>query len=118
MQSKLPLMAPMQGAPRAAPGSVVRRLESEADAVAVAMHSAGAKLAFIAASLGVSESTVSLWRNGKRTMRDRYVQQFCITTGTTLLRQYRDLQDALAEASDGPDRHRHIAHLARMMAAA
>jgi len=118
MQSKLPLIAPMQGAPHAAPDSVVRRLESEADAVDVAMRKAGAKLAFIAASLGVSESTVSLWRSGKRIMRDRYVQQFCIATGTTLLRQYRDLQDALAAANEVNDRRRRNAHLARMMEAA
>ena len=118
MQSKLPLIAPMQGTPRAAPDSVVRRLESEADAVDVAMRIAGAKLAFIAASLGVSESTVSLWRSGKRTMRDHYVQQFCIATGTTLLQQYRALRDAFAAANEVNDRRRRNAHLARMMEAA
>lgn len=118
MQSRLPLIAPMQRPPRAAPDAVVRRLESEAEAVAVAMRSAGAKLAFIAASLGVSESTVSLWRSGKRIMSARYVEQFGVTTGTTLLQQYRDFQDALAEANEIIDKRRHIERLARMMEAA
>jgi hypothetical protein len=118
MQTKLPLMAPMQRPPRVERDAVVRRLDDEGQAVSVAMKFAGAKLAFVAASLGVSESAVSLWRSGKRVMSDRYVDQFCITTGTTLLRQFRDLQNALAEATEANERRRHIDHLARMMEAA
>jgi len=118
MQSELRLMAPMQGAPRRAPDALVRKLDSEGDAVAVAMRSAGAKIAFVAASMGVSEATVSMWRSGKRRMRPVRVRQFCITTGTTLLQQYRDFQEALAEVSGALDNRARIERMARMMEAA
>lgn len=120
MQSELRLMASMQGAPRRAPDALVRRLDSEADAIAVAMKMAGAKLAFVAASMGVTEATVSMWRSGKRCMRDPRVRQFCITTGTTLLRQYRDLQRALAliDADETVERKHRIEQLAQMGIAA
>lgn len=118
MQSELRLMASMQGAPRSAPDALIRKLDSEGDAVAVAMQAAGAKLAFVAASMGVSEATVSMWRSGKRRMRPVRVRQFCITTGTTLLQQYRDFQDALADARDTLDERARIERMARMMEAA
>lgn len=118
MQRKLPLIAPMQGAPADAPAALLRMIGSESEAVAVSLAAAGAKLAFIAASLGVSESLASLYRSGKRRIPDRRVASFCYATGTNLLRQYRELQEALQEVVGKPDRRLRIERMARELRAA
>lgn len=118
MQTKLPLIAPMQGRPTDAPAELLRAVRDEADAIAISMQASGSKLAFIAASLGVSESCVSLWRKGKRRMPDSRVPAFCCITQTNLLRQFRMWQEALAEATDSLSDQRRVARLARLLEAA
>ena len=95
MQSNIPLMSTMHRAPKPAPGLVLRQIESEAQAFAVAMM--GFKLAYIAASLGKSETYVCRIRQGKRPMPRKLIADFCRITGTTLLQDFIDLQIALAE---------------------
>lgn len=118
MQTKLPLIAPMQGAPSDAPPELLRAVRDEADAIAISMQVSGSKLAFIAACLGVSESCVSLWRGGKRRMPDARVPQFCHVTHTNLLQQFRLWQEALAESTGTLSGPRRIARLARLLEAA
>lgn len=118
MQTKLPLIAPMQGRPTDAPAELLRAVRDEADAIAISMQASGSKLAFIAACLGVSESCVSLWRAGKRRMPDARVPQFCRVTHTNLLHQFRLWQEALEEATETLSDHRRVARLARLLEAA
>ena len=99
-QSKLPLIAPMHGAPKDAPANIVRQVESDAMAVKVAMKLGGCKNAYVARCLGIDESYVSLIRNGKRPVPEWFVEPFCRVTGTNLLRQVRRLSAALSGSAD------------------
>lgn len=95
MQSNFPFLALMQ-APRAAPDSVVTRIKSDAEALAVSLH--GHKQAYIAAQLGVSGAYLSQMKTGERPLPDKLVLPLCYLTGTLLIQQYRDLRDALEVA--------------------
>ena len=99
MQSPLRLAFGVHNAPKDAPAKLLRQIESEGQAIAVSMQAGGHKLASIAAAIGKSESYVSLLRAGKRPVPDRLVGPLCAATGSNLLRQYRDLCDALAETT-------------------
>lgn len=99
-QGALRLAFGVHSAPKDAPAKLLRQLDSEAQAIAVSIKASGLKLACIGACMGKSEGYVSRLRSGKRPMPDRLVAPFCAATGTNLLRQYRDLQDALAEMDD------------------
>ena len=101
MQRLFPLISTMQPPAKPAPGALLQQVKTEAQAVKVAMKVGGCKLAFIALSLGVSESYASRIRNGKRRVPRWFITPFCRITGTLLLKQYRDLQQALAEIADG-----------------
>lgn len=94
MQTNFPFLAVLP-APKPAPESLVARLESEAQAVAVALQSARTKQAYVAAQLGISAAYLSLIRNGHRPLPDKLVMPLCYLTGTLLVQQYRDLRDAL-----------------------
>lgn len=83
--------------PKDAPASLVRRVDSEAQAIAVSMAAAGAKLAYIAAALGISVPQASRLRSGTRAMPDRLVQAFCNATGSNLLRQVRELRELIEQ---------------------
>lgn len=98
-QSTIELEAFWPRRPIDAPANVLRLVESEAQAVAVSMRSCGAKLAYIAAALKKSEAYISRIRSGKRPVPDWFIAPFCRVTGTNLLRQFIDWQDALAETS-------------------
>lgn len=93
------LVLPMRKGPSPADPRVLRQIESESQAVAVSMQACGAKLAYIAAALGKSESYISLIRSGKRPVPDWFVKPFCHITGTLLLQQFRDLQAAMEEVT-------------------
>jgi DNA-binding transcriptional regulator YdaS (Cro superfamily) len=92
MQSNFPFLALMQ-APRPAPDSVVSRIKSDAEALAVALH--GHKQAYIAAQLGVSGAYLSQMKKGERPLPDKFVLPLCYLTGTLLIQQHRELRDAL-----------------------
>ena len=94
-QRKLPLIAPMRSAPVDAPGALVRRIESDAQALAVSMQAAGAKCAYVGACIGKSEGYVSRLRAGKREIPDKLVTPLCWATGSNLLAQVRALHAAL-----------------------
>ena len=118
MQKYIPLLSSMHREPKPAPAAVLRQIDSEHLAVAVAIKSCGFKLAYIAASLGKSESYISLIRSGKRPMPRKLVSDFCRITGTTLLQQYLDLQDALAEITQTRTLDQHAERLAAQLRAA
>jgi hypothetical protein len=94
-QGSLDLQAFWPRKPKDAPARLVRMIESDAQAVAVAIKSSGLKLAYIAASLNKSESYISRIRSGQRPMPDKLVAPFCRVVGTRLLAQYRELCTAL-----------------------
>jgi hypothetical protein len=98
-QSQLPLISSMSRALVNAPNSVVRQLESAAQALDVAMQASGAKGAYIAACIGKSEAYVSRMRSGKRPIPDRLIPALCQATGSNLLRQWVDMQAALDDDS-------------------
>jgi DNA-binding transcriptional regulator YdaS (Cro superfamily) len=98
-QSQLPLISSMSRTLVSAPNSVVRQLESAAQALDVAMQASGAKGAYIAACIGKSEAYVSRMRSGKRPIPDKLIPALCQATGSNLLRQWVELQAALADDS-------------------
>lgn len=110
-QSELRLAFGVHRAPTDAPVKVLRQIESDAQALAVAMQAGGHKLASIAAAIGKSEGYVSRMRKGDRPIPDRLVGPLCAATGSNLLRQYRDLQRALEGFSE-------VSRLAELMRAA
>lgn len=110
-QKALRLAFGVHHAPTDAPAKLVRQVESDAQALAVAMQAGGHKLASIAAAIGKSEGYVSRLRAGKRPIPDRLVSPLCAATGSNLIRQYRDLTAALSEM----DERREVSRLANML---
>ena len=90
----------VHNAPRSAPAKVLRQVDSEAQALAVAIAAGNHKLAYIAACVGKSIAYVSRMKDGKRPIPDRLVMPLCAATGSLLLAQFIDLQRALHETSD------------------
>lgn len=86
----------VHSAPKDAPAKVLRQIESEAQALAVAIRAGGHKLEYVAACIGKSKSYVSRMQTGSAPIPDRLVGPLCAATGSNLLRQVRDLQTALA----------------------
>ena len=114
-QTSAALVLPMRAGPKPAPEKLLRQIDSEAQAVAVSMQAAGAKLAYIAAALGRSESYISLIRAGKRPVPQWFIKPFCHITGTLLLQQYIDLQAALASITQRETANDVVARLAHML---
>lgn len=94
-QNSLNLAWGMQRGPVDAPAKVLRQVESEAQALAVAMHAGGHKCASVGAAIGKSEGYVSRLRNGKRSIPHKLIGPLCAATGSNLLRQYIELQRAI-----------------------
>lgn len=111
-QRSLKLAWGMQCEPMDAPIKVVRQIESDAQALAVAMMSGGHKCASVGAAIGKSEGYVSRMRTGKRPVPDKLIGPLCAATGSNLLRQYR----ALVQAIEGQDDIARLADLMRMSA--
>lgn len=97
--------------PSDAPANVLRQIESDAQALAVAIGAGRHKLAYIARCIGKSESYVSRLRKGERPIPDSLVERLCWATGSNLLRQYRELNAALAETCQ----RREVERLAEML---
>jgi hypothetical protein len=83
-----------------APAKVVRQLESEAQALAVAIRAGNHKLEYIARCIGKSRAYVSRMQTGERPIPDKLVPALCAATGSNLLAQYRALQAALGEVCE------------------
>lgn len=94
-QKELRLAWGVHNAPKDAPAKVVRQCESEAQALAVSIAGGHHKLAYVAACIGKSEGYVSRMRSGERPIPEALVDPLCAATGTRLLRQYIELQDAI-----------------------
>ena len=94
-QSPLRLAFGVHNRPSPAPAKVLRQIESESQALAVSIAAGGHKLAYIAACIGKSTAYVSRLKSGQRPIPDKLVMPLCAATGSLLLRQFRDLQDAL-----------------------
>lgn len=101
----------VHNAPKDAPSKVLRQIESEAQALAVSIASGNHKLAYIAACIGKSVAYVSRMKDGKRPIPDRLVGPLCGATGSNLLRQYRDLREAL----EGVTEAREVERLAALV---
>lgn len=99
-QNTLRLAFGVHRGPTDAPVKLLRRVESESQALAVSMRASGCKLAYVAACVGKSESYVSLLRSGKRGIPDKLVMPLCAATGSNLLHQFRQLQAALGEVDE------------------
>jgi hypothetical protein len=65
------------------------------DAVAVSLLTSRVPAKRVAQYLEVTEATISQIKRGVRPVRDWMVKPFCYATGTNLLQQYIDLQNAL-----------------------
>lgn len=96
MQREMPFLAPCKP-PTNAPDAVVRRVESDSQAVAVSIAASGLKAGYIAAALGRSPAWLSRVKGGELGMSEAQAQRFCVVTGSRLLLQVRALREALAE---------------------
>lgn len=114
-QSSLPLAFGVHHAPKDAPAKLVRQIESEAQALAVSIAAGHHKLDYIAACVGKSRAYVSRLQNGQRPVPDKLVKPLCAATGSNLLAQFRDLQDALSRMEQERDA---VKRLARALEAA
>lgn len=94
-----------------APATVLRQIESEAQALAVAIAAGNHKLDYVAASIGKSRAYVSRMQSGKRPIPPRLVGPLCAATGTNLLAQFIALEAALGDVCE-------IQRLASMLRAA
>ncbi|MBS1834256.1 MAG: hypothetical protein JST65_16180 [Acidobacteria bacterium] len=110
-QNTLRLAFGVHRGPSAAPAKVLRQIDSDAQALAVSMRAGGHKLAYIAACIARSDAYVCQMRKGSRPIPERLVMPLCAATGSLLLRQYRDLQDALKAVTEA----REVERLAAML---
>ena len=99
-QSSLRLAFGVHNAAKDAPAKVVRQIESEAQALAVAIAAGGHKLDYVAACIGRSRSYVSRMQTGSAPIPNRLIGPLCAATGSNLLRQYIDMQRALDGGCD------------------
>lgn len=97
--------------PKDVSAKVLRQIESDAQALAVAIGAGRHKLAYIARCIGKSEGYVSRMRKGERPIPDALVDRLCWATGCNVLRQFRDLRDALEESTE----RREVERLAAMV---
>ena len=100
--------------PKDADRKVLGQIESDAQALAVSLRAGGHKLASVGHALGKSESYISRLCSGKRPIPEKLVDPLCRATGCNLLRQYRDLQDAMADTCQ----RREVDRLAALVRAA
>lgn len=110
-QKSLNLAFGVHRAPVDAPAKVLRQIESEAQALAVAIAAGHHKLDYIAACVGKSKAYVSRLQRGERPIPSKLIGPLCAATGSNLLRQYIDLQRAL-------DGQCEVARLAELLRAA
>lgn len=94
-QKSLKLAWGVHHGPVGAPAKLLRQVDSEAQALAVAIRAGGHKLDYIAACIGKSRAYVSRLQSGKRPIPHKLIGPLCAATGSNLLRQFIDLQLAL-----------------------
>lgn len=111
-QKSLKLAWGVHHGPLDAPAKLLRQVDSEAQALAVAIRAGGHKLDYIAACIGKSRAYVSRLQSGKRQIPHKLIGPLCAATGSNLLRQFIDLQRAL----DGVCEVERLAELLREVA--
>lgn len=107
-QGDLGLAFGVHRAPKDAPTKLVRLCENEAQALAVSIKAGNHKLDTVARLVGKSRSYISRLQTGSAPIPERLVGPLCAATGSNLLRQVRDLHQAL----EAPDE---VARLAEML---
>jgi hypothetical protein len=110
-QRNLRLVFGVHRAAKPAAPSVLRQIESEAQALAVSIAAGNHKLDYIADAVGKSRSYISRLQTGSAPIPDRLVLPLCAATGSLLLQQFRDLQAAMEEVTEA----RHVERLAAML---
>lgn len=110
MQRSFPFLATCKK-PAAAPDWVVSAVQSEHQAVAVSLSGVNARI--VAKTLKISGAYLSQIRHGDRPIPDWFVKPFCYATGTALLQQWIDMQEALAVASHKETESALVKRLAR-----
>jgi len=110
-QKSLKLAWGVHHSPCAAPARLLRQVDTDAQALAVCIRAGSHKLAYVAACIGKSESYVSLLMRGKRPIPERLVMPLCGATGSLLLRQFRDMQEAI----EGVTEAREVERLAQLL---
>jgi hypothetical protein len=125
MQREMPVHSTMQRAPRKASATVFRQIETEAQAIDVSIKSSGFKALFVARSLGCSEAWISQLRKGRHCIprqdtdkRERFIREFCRVTGTTLLADFIELQEALEAVRNSRSQNQINERLAAQLRAA
>jgi hypothetical protein len=83
--------------PRDADEKTLRLCFSEQDAVVVSIRLSGLSLDEIGARIGVSKQAVSKWQTAG--LPAKRTQAFLNATGTNLVRQYRQMERAIREAT-------------------
>lgn len=111
-QNTLKLAWGVHHSPSAAPAKLLRQIESDTQALAVSIRAGSHKLAYIAACIGKSEAYVCQLRKGARPIPEALVMPLCAATGSLLLRQFRDMQEAI----EGATEKREVERLAAMLA--
>jgi hypothetical protein len=81
--------------PKPAPAKVLRQVESAAQALAISIRAGNHKLAYIGQCVGKSEGYVSRMASGQRPIPRKLVKPLCAATGSLLLQQFHDLEDAM-----------------------
>lgn len=70
------------------------------EAMAVRVSLGNRKRCAFAKAIGYSTAMLSLIEKGERRLSAQKLAAFCSLTGTLLLKQYRDLQEAMSRAED------------------
>lgn len=117
MQTSFPFLSLMPE-PKDAPEALLLRVSSDQQAIAISIAARGFKQAWYAAQFGKSEAYISQIVNGKRSVPAWFVEPFCVLSGSNLLKQYRDLTDALAAIREQSCAKRAIQRLADELRAA
>jgi len=96
-QRMIPILASAKPA-KPAPDGLVRKVETDAQAIAVSITACGIKASYLAAQMSRSGAWLSRMRHGTLVMTDAQAARFCDLTGSLLLLQVRALREAMAEA--------------------
>jgi transcriptional regulator with XRE-family HTH domain len=98
MNGFLPARLEAVRGPRNADERTLRLCLSEQDAIKASIVLSRLTYRELAARMGVSKTLIDAIAKGRRGLTDRRTAAFCGATGTSLVRQYRDMERALREA--------------------
>jgi hypothetical protein len=105
-------------APTDAPSQLLAMCTNEADAIQVALRACAGRRrsqSQLAAQMGISKSYLSEIKAGDKPMPEWMVRPFASLTGSNIVQQYRDLQEALRIVSQKPTQSDRINRMARLL---